>query len=83
MVATGRLCRTQVNRRIVRLRAMFRWAVGEELIPSPIVEAQRSLEPLRRGRTEGNCGVKPASPDWMAAVSKRTLRLLIRRGAPC
>jgi integrase len=61
MVATGTLCRTEVNRRIVRLRSMFRWAAGDELIPATIVEAQRTLEPLRRGRTTAY-DAKPVEP---------------------
>ncbi|MEM7204979.1 MAG: site-specific integrase [Planctomycetota bacterium] len=58
MVTAGTLCRTEVNRRVVRIRAMFRWAAAEELIPAGVVEAQRTLEPLRRGRT----GAHEANP---------------------
>lgn len=46
------LCRGLVNRRIDRVKRVFKWAVAEELIPVTTYEALRTLTGLRRGRTE-------------------------------
>ena len=51
MVRSG-LSRTEVNRRVDRIRRMFRWAVAEELIPAPVYDALRSVPRLQKGRTE-------------------------------
>jgi integrase len=50
MVQDG-LCRKEVNRRIRLVKQAFRWAVAEELIPSGIYEAMRTVDGLRIGRT--------------------------------
>lgn len=51
MVATKKLSRCEVNRRVVKVRSMFKWGVSEELLPASILEALRTLAPLRRGQT--------------------------------
>lgn len=42
-------CRSFVNKRVGMIVRMFRWAVSEQLVPSSIWEALRSVEGLRRG----------------------------------
>lgn len=44
--------RRYVNDSIDRVRRMFKWAVSEEILPSSIYEALRTVPSLRRGRTE-------------------------------
>jgi integrase len=50
MIRAG-LCRTTINARINRIRRIFKWGVGAELVPPSVYEALRCIEPLRRGRT--------------------------------
>jgi hypothetical protein len=44
--------RTYVNAQVDRLRRMFRWGASEQLVPVTVYEALRTVEGLRRGRTE-------------------------------
>src|SRR5262245_48777416 len=57
--------RTYVNAQVDRLRRMFRWAASEELLPVAVYQALRTVESLRRGRTEARetAKVKPVAPD--------------------
>lgn len=50
MIASG-VSRLEVNRRVGRIRRMFRWAASEELIPAGIVEALSTVADLKKGRT--------------------------------
>jgi integrase len=45
-------CRRYVNDHIGRLRRIFKWGVGEELIPPTVYQALTAVPGLRRGRTE-------------------------------
>jgi integrase len=68
------VCRTLINARVKRIRRMFKWAVGEELLPASVHQALCAVEPLKRGRTiakESN-PVKPVA----RAVVEDTLPLL-------
>jgi integrase len=49
MVRSG-LARTTVNARINRVRRMFRWAVGHELVPPATAQALQAVEGLQPGR---------------------------------
>jgi site-specific recombinase XerD len=51
MIRSG-LCRTTVNARINRIRRVFKWAVGFELIPPAVYQALQAVPGLQRGRTE-------------------------------
>lgn len=42
-------CRSMVNRRVRMIVRMFRWAVSEQLVPSPAWEALRSVEGIPKG----------------------------------
>ncbi|QDV34109.1 tyrosine-type recombinase/integrase [Tautonia plasticadhaerens] len=46
------LCRNGVNKRTDQIKRAFKWAVSEELIPSSVAEALRTVEGLRRGRAD-------------------------------
>ena len=69
MIHSG-LCRTVINARINRIRRAFSWAVSEELIPSSVYEALRTVAGLRKGRTEARESepVKPVEIDAVFAV---------------
>jgi integrase len=60
MIQAG-LCRSFVNHSINRVRRVFRWAAGEELVPVATYEGLRTLSGLRRGRTSARES-KPVVP---------------------
>ena len=62
--------RTYVNSQVDRLRRMFRWGASEQLVPAAVYEALRSVEGLRRGRTEARetKKVKPVTPEQVDAT---------------
>lgn len=45
-------CRTNINRMIDRLKRLFRWATENELLPSSVYDALRTVAGLRRGRSD-------------------------------
>jgi len=51
MIDTG-WCRPYVNKQINRIRHIFKWAVGDELIPGSVLHALQALPGLKRGRSE-------------------------------
>ena len=57
MVDQG-LCRSLVNRRVNRIRRIFKWGVENELVRSATLEALRAIAPLKRGR----CSVRESDP---------------------
>ena len=46
------LCRNEVNRRIRIIKACFKWAASEELVPVSIHQALATVDGLRKGRTK-------------------------------
>ena len=64
------LCRNVANGFTGRVRLIFKWAAGEELIPASVVEALRCVAGLRRGKTEARESepVKPVPDDHIDAV---------------
>ena len=44
-------CRPLVNKRIDRIKRMFKWATAEELVPPGVYEGLRALAGLRAGRS--------------------------------
>jgi len=50
-LVTQGLCRTETNKRIGRLKRVFKWAVSEELISPTVHEALRTVSGLKYGRT--------------------------------
>jgi integrase len=69
MVKAG-LCRTTVNARVNRIRRVFKWAVGMELLPVSIHQALQAVPGLQRGRTETreSAAVKPVPIEHVEAV---------------
>ena len=51
-----------MNRRVNRIRAAFRWAAGEELVPEPIHAALTAVPGLRRGEARDNPPRGPVDP---------------------
>jgi integrase len=45
-------CRTRVNKQIGRLKRIFKWAVGQELIPVSVFQSLGCVEGLQKGRTK-------------------------------
>jgi integrase len=45
-------CRTTVNRALARVKAAFRWAVEQELVPPGVHHGLQSVKGLRAGRSE-------------------------------
>lgn len=46
------LCRTEINKRINRIKRIFKWAVSEELIPPSVHQALQTVAGLQFDRTE-------------------------------
>lgn len=51
MVKDG-LSRRYINDLVSRIKQMFKWGVGEELVPAQVYEALRAVSSLRAGRTD-------------------------------
>jgi len=49
MIDSG-LCRNEINKRVRRIVRVFKWAVGEEIVPPSVHHGLRAVEGLRRGR---------------------------------
>jgi integrase len=69
MIATG-WCRTLINRRVDRIKRMFRWAAAEELVPVTVYQSLRTVPGLQKGRTAAREKepVKPVDPAHVTAV---------------
>jgi integrase len=50
MIEAGR-CRRLINKDVHRIRALFRWAAGEELYPGPALTSLAAVEALEKGRS--------------------------------
>ncbi len=49
MIDAGRLCRSEINRRVREIRRGFRWAVANELIPADVWHGLSAVDGLRAG----------------------------------
>ena len=76
MVEVQKLCRKEVNKRIGRIKRVFKWAVSEELIPSSVFEGLRTIEGLRVGRSSARES-EPVKP-----VDDVTVELTLRFVSP-
>jgi integrase len=72
MVVAG-LCRTTVNNRVRRLKHVFRWAAGEELVPVRVYRRLAVVAGLQKGRTAARepDPVLPAPVEHIDAVLPR------------
>lgn len=85
-------CRKYVNQQAQQIRAIFRWAVAEELLPPSCFERLKAVAGLRKGKTVApdRPKVKPASqadldkvlPKFGPAVAA-IVRLMVHSGARC
>lgn len=72
---SGRFSRSYINKLISKARAIFRWGVGQELVPVTIAEALKYVQPLRQGRTTAReSEPRQAVPD---DIVERTLPILL------
>ncbi len=60
LIAAGH-SRVYINKLVPIIPRMFKWAVAEELIPGGVYQALRTVEGLRKGRTEAH-ETKPVLP---------------------
>ena len=69
-------CRTNINAMIGRVRRMFRWGVGEELIPPSVFHGLQAVEGLRAGRCAARETepVRPAPQEHIDAVEQYVSR---------
>lgn len=47
----GRLSRRTINRRVKFIRRIFKWWVGEGLVPPAVADALKAVDPLRAGKS--------------------------------
>jgi len=64
------LSRREINKRINRIRRIFKWAASMELVPASVFEALRTVAGLERGRTTARETepVKPVEERFVEAV---------------
>ncbi len=69
MVKAG-YCRSNINKRVERIRRMFRWAVENEYVPPDVYTALMAVSGLKRGRTEARESepIKPVADAAIAAT---------------
>jgi len=62
--------RNYINRQVLRIKSVFRWGVGHELIPASVYEALRAVEGLRAGRSDARetAKVKPVIGSHAEAI---------------
>lgn len=66
-------CRSQVNKQVDRVKRVFKWAVSEEMIPGSVYEGLRTVNGLRKGRSQAreSSPVKPISDEAVEATLER------------
>lgn len=64
MIRSG-LSRRVINHRVARIKSAFRWAVGDELIPSSVYEALRAVPGLRAGKTVAKDYAEVEPVEWV------------------
>lgn len=89
----GDLARSLINKRINRVRHVFKWGVENELVPPTVLDGLQAVAPLKRGRTEAResppvrpvpqrliDGVIPHVSDQVGAMIQLQLRTGMRPG---
>jgi len=87
MIRGGGSCRKPwsreyINSQVQRIRHMFKWAAGHELVPASVHQSLCTLEPLRRGRCDAREGRKSSgrrSPTPRSFPTDRTKSITISR----
>ena len=69
MIKTGTLCRGTVNKYISKIRRLFTWGVGEEIVQSTVSDSLKAVKDLRKGE-EGTFDhpEREAVPQWVVEV---------------
>jgi integrase len=64
------LCRNEINKRIGRIKRIFRWGVENELVPPAVLHGLQAVRGLARGRTEARETepVKPVPEAFVEAI---------------
>src|SRR5690606_8711603 len=71
--------RTSINRHVVRIRTVFRWAASEQLIPEETYRALLTVAGLQAGRTEAPEGKRiEAVPDAIVEATLPNLTSVVR-----
>jgi integrase len=82
--------RESINKHISRVRRMFKWAVGEELLPVHVHQSLVAVPDLRRGRCDAKEAepVKPVSDEhvypvleWVSAQVRTMIQVQLLTGA--
>ena len=70
MIKSGTLCRSMINRYVGRIRRIFTWGVGEEVVQSNVSDALKAVQDLRKGE-EGTYDTPPreAVSEWVIAAT--------------
>ena len=70
------LCRNVVNARINRIRRIFKWGVGKQLLSTNVLQALQAVEALKRGRSSAHetAPVQPAPDEYIDEVLKQVPR---------
>jgi hypothetical protein len=76
-----RLSRSYINKQIRIIRRMFKWAVGEELVPPSVYQGLRAVKDLQAGRTDAP-ETKEVRPVEWKDVEKDGSKGADRRGRP-
>lgn len=75
MIASG-WCRRTINKNTGRIKAMFRWAVENELVPAGVYHGLQAVAGLRRGRSAAREPelVRPVPEQYIKAVCQHVSR---------
>lgn len=65
-----KLARLTINSTINRVRAIFKWGVGHELVPASLWESLKAVEPLRFGKCNAveSDPIRPVPDAWVEEV---------------
>jgi integrase len=71
-----RWCRSHVNRQVNRVRHVFKWAAGRELLPASVHQALHAVEGLRAGRSGARESepVRPVPEEHVYAIKDHVSR---------
>ena len=72
------LSRREINKRIGRIRRIFKWGVENELVPPSVLHGLQAVAPLKKGRTAARETepVRPVPDEHVAAVRPYLTRQL-------
>lgn len=64
------LARSLINKRVNRLRHVFKWGIENEMVPANVLDALRAVAPLKRGRCDAREAdpVKPVPQEFVNAI---------------